>query len=90
MKLSPKVALTIEGEGKPGHRWCGHDFLHSVPGVDTAPILVHYGEHVFVEQENLVGLLIDLVYYRTLKDRRTKVKVLTWRSAQERNALTFL
>lgn len=88
---SQKVSLTIEGEGKPGHGRCGQEFLHSVPGVNAAAILVQHREVVFIEQEDLVGLLIDLVYHRTLKDGHTEVKILTQITlGQERRALTFL
>lgn len=95
VKPGQKVALTVGGKGLPGHRVRAQHLLHPVPGVDAAAILVQHGEVVFVEQEDLVGLFVDLVHHRALEDRHTVVRVLTWTSphvtsGQARSDLTFL
>lgn len=95
VKPGQKVALTVDGKGLPGHRGRAQHLLHPVPGVDAAAILVQHGEDVFVEQEDVVGLFVDLVHHRALEDRHTVVRVLTWRSphvtsGQARSDLTFL
>lgn len=88
MKPGQKVVLTIESVGVPAQKGRVQHLLHPVPGFDAAAVLVQYGEEVFVEQEDLVGLLVDMVHHHALKDRHTEVWVLTCRSLKVRPGVT--